>query len=223
MPTTVRKQITVTELRAGDTLDETPPAVVESLTRKTTWGVIAISGEAKPRRLRLDAAITVLRQEPTPEEQARTQRAYTVQLLRGELSGWLERDPAQLLQHTVDKYRGCVEVLTSANLADVLRAQALFKHARDMCGALGQPDDLTTVDEDTLLRVFACWWYDNIHDRSGPRHDPISRSTNAISNLLEDCDDWAIEKIRSRIIWAGAREELERRVAHMLAARDARR
>ena len=32
MPTTVMKQIKVTELRRGDRFDETPPAVVESLT-----------------------------------------------------------------------------------------------------------------------------------------------------------------------------------------------
>ena len=36
MPTTVMKQIKVTELRNGDKLDEIPPATVESLTRKTT-------------------------------------------------------------------------------------------------------------------------------------------------------------------------------------------
>src|SRR5690349_4680073 len=53
MPIIVRKQITVTELRPGDQIDETPPASVASVDRKTTWGLVHVTGETRPRRLRL--------------------------------------------------------------------------------------------------------------------------------------------------------------------------
>ncbi len=225
MPTTVLKQIKVTELRKGDKLDEIPPAIVESLTRKATWGAVQITGEAKPRRLRLDATVTVIREEPTEEEKAKTRRAFIVQMLKDALRGWLERDPAQMLQAIVDKNRGYVEVLTWSNLPDVLKAQATFKHARTVWNDLGQPDDIAAVDEDSLLRAFASWWYANVHRMSdhGPRRDPISRSTSVISNIIDDCDDWAIAEIRSRVVWAGARDELQRRVTQALTAHDTRR
>jgi hypothetical protein len=220
MPTTVRKHIKVTELRKGDTLDETPPAIVESLTRKATWGAVQIAGEAKPRRLRLDASVTVLREEPTEEEQARRRRTCTVEILKDQLTGWLKRDPARMLREIVDNDRGYGEVLTWSNLPDVLKAQATFKHARTLWHHLGEPEDLAAVDEDTLLEAFASWWYTNVHRLGdhGPRHDPISRSTSSISNIIDDCDDWAIQQIRSRIGWAGAREEMQRRVTQALAA-----
>jgi hypothetical protein len=220
MPTTVRKHIKVTELRKDDTLDETPPAIVESLTRKATWGAVQIAGEAKPRRLRLDASVTVLREEPTEEEQARRRRTCTVEILKDQVTGWLRRDPARMLREIVDNDPGYGEVLTWSNLPDVLKAQATFKQARTLWHHLGEPEDLAAVDEDTLLEAFASWWYTNVHrlGDQGPRHDPISRSTSIISNIIDDCDDWAIQEIRSRIGWAGAREEMQRRVTQALAA-----
>src|SRR5262249_49778215 len=150
MPITVRKDIKVTELRKGDTLDEAPPAIVESLTRKATWGAVQIAGEAKPRRLRLDAGITVLREEPTEDERARTRRTCMVEMLKDELTGWLRRDPARMLREILDNNRGYGEVLTWSNLPDVLKAQATFKHARILWHHLGEPADLAAVDEDTL-------------------------------------------------------------------------
>jgi hypothetical protein len=221
MPITVRKDITVTELRKGDTFEETPPAVVESLTRKATWGAVQIAGEAKPRRLRLDASVTVLREEPTEDEQAHSRRTFMVQMLTDELTGWLRRDPARMLREIVDNDRGYGEVLTWSNLPDVLKAQAMFKQARTLWHHLGEPADLAAVDEDTLLEAFASWWHTNVHrlGDQGPRHDPISRSTSVISNIIDDCDDWAIQQIRTRIGWAGAREEMQRRVTQALAAR----
>jgi hypothetical protein len=221
MPITVRKDITVTELRKGDTFEETPPAVIESLTRKATWGAVQIAGEANPRRLRLDASVTVLREEPTEAEQARSRRTFMVQMLTDELTGWLRRDPARMLREIVDNDPGYGEVLTWSNLPDVLKAQAMFKHARTLWHHLGEPADLAAVDEDTLLEAFASWWHTNVHrlGDQGPRHDPISRSTSIISNIIDDCDDWAIQQIRTRIGWAGAREEMQRRVTQALAAR----
>ena len=218
MPTTVLKQIKVTELRKGDKLDEVPPAIVEALTRKATWGAVQIAGEAKPRRLRLDAMVTVIREELTEEEKAQTRRAYMVETLKDALSGWLRRDPARMLQVILDKNRAPAEVLTWSNLPDVLKAQATFKQARALWHDLGQPDDITAIDEDSLLQAFASWWYTNVHRVSdyGPRHDPISRSTSVIANVIDDCDDWAIAEIRSRVAWAGARDELERRVTQAL-------
>ena len=225
MPTTVMKQIKVAELRKGDKLDEIPPATVESLTRKTTWGVVQIAGEATPRRLRLDASVTVIREEPTQEEKAQARHAHMVQTLKDELRGWLRRDPARMLQVIIDKNRAHAEVLTWSNLPDVLKAQATFKQARALWHDLGQPDDITAVDEDSLLQAFASWWYTNVHRVGdyGPRHDPISRSTSIISNIIDDCDTWAIAEIRERIVWAGARDELEHRVTQAIAARAARR
>lgn len=221
MPTIVRKHIKVTELRNGDTLDETPPAVVASVTRKATWGLVQITGEAKPRRLRLDADITVLREEPTAEEQASQRRTFTVALLTDELTGWLRRDPARMLRGIVDADRGHGEVLTWSNLPDVLKAQAMFKHARTLWHHLGEPDDVAAVDEDALLEVFASWWYSNVWrtTEQGPRRDPLSRSSSVVANIIDDCDDWAICEIRSRIAWAGARQELEERVTNAVAAR----
>jgi hypothetical protein len=222
MPITVRKPITVTELRKGDRLDETPPALVESLTRKAVWGAVQVAGEARPRRLRLDAPVTVLREEPTPQEKAQARLAYMTQALRDELAGWLQRDPAGMLQRIIDSNRGQVEVLTWSNLPDVLKAQATFKHARALHNRLGQPDNLAAVDDDALLEAFASWWYTHVHRviEDGPGRDLLSRSTSVISNVIDDCDDWAVQQIRSRIVWAGAREELERRVTRMLATRD---
>jgi hypothetical protein len=221
MPITVRKDIKVTELCKGDMFDEAPLAVVESLTRKATWGAVQIAGEAKPRRLRLDASVTVLREEPTEDERARSRRTFTVEMLKDELSGWLRRDPARLLREIVDNDHGYGELLTWSNLPDVLKAQAMFKQARILWHHLGAPADLAAVDEDTLLEAFAAWWYTNVHRLSeqGPRHDPISRSTSIISNIIDDCDDWAIQQIRSRVGWVGAREEMQRRVTQALTAR----
>lgn len=221
MPTTVRKEIKVTELRKGDRLVETPPAVVESLTRKAIWGAVQIAGEATPRRLRLDASIMVLREEPTEDERARARRNVMVETLRGELTGWLRHDPARMLREIVDSDCGYGEVLTWSNLPDVLKAQATFKHARTLWHHLGEPADLAAVDEDTLLETFAAWWGTNIHRVTdhGPRRDPISRSTSIIANIIEDCDDWAVQHIRSRIVWAGAREEMQQRITQALAAR----
>ncbi|WP_432833010.1 hypothetical protein [Dactylosporangium sp. CA-092794] len=90
MPTTVRKRITAADLRTGDILEETPPAVVESLTRHVTRGVVQIAGETKPRRLRLDADVIVLREEPTEQEQAQRRRTMMVEILKG--------DPGRLAQ-----------------------------------------------------------------------------------------------------------------------------
>jgi hypothetical protein len=221
MPINVRKDITVTELRKGDTFAETPPAVVESLTRKATWGAVQIAGEATPRRLRLDASVTVLREEPTKDEKAGSRRTRMVEMLTDELTGWLRRDPARMLREILDNDRGYGEVLTWSNLPDVLKAQAMFKQARTLWHHLGEPTDLAAVDEDTLLEAFASWWYTNVHrlGDQGPRHDPISRSTSVISNIIDDCDDWAIQQIRTRIGWAGARQEMQRRVTQTLAAR----
>jgi hypothetical protein len=221
MPTRVTKQITVTEIRKGDTLDETPPAIVESLSRKTTWGAVQIAGEAQPRRLRLDATVTVIREEPTEAEKAQARHAYMVQTLKDELSDWLRRDPAQMLQDIVDSNRGYAEVLTWSNLPAVLKAQATFKHARALWNDLGRPDDIAAVDEDSLLHAFASWWYTHVHQVNdyGPRHDPISRSTSVISNII---DDWAIARIRCHIVRAGAHDELQRRIAQALAARQTR-
>jgi len=221
MPITVRKDIKVAELRKGDRLDEMPPAIVESLTRKSTWGVVQIAGEAKPRRLRLDAGITVLREEPTEQEQTRSRRTFIVGMLTDELTGWLKRDPARMLREIVDNDRGYGEVLTWSNLPDVLKAQAMFKHARILWHHLGEPADLAAIEEDTLLEAFASWWYTDVHrlGDQGPRHDPLSRSTSIISNIIDDCDDWAIQQIRWRIHWLGADEEMQRRVTQLLAAR----
>jgi hypothetical protein len=221
MPITVRKDITVAELVKGDRLDETPPAIVESLTRKATRGTVQIAGEAKPRRLRLDAGITVLREEPTEEEQARSRRTFIVAMLTDELTGWLKRDPARMLREIVDKDPGYGEVLTWSNLPDILKAQAMFKQARILWHHLGEPADLAAVEEDALLEAFASWWYSNVHRLAdqGPRHDPTSRSTSIISNLIDDCDDWAIQQIRWRIRSLGAGEEMQRRVTQLVAAR----
>jgi hypothetical protein len=212
----VRKDITVTELRKDDRLDETPTAIVESLTRKTIWGHVQIAGEPKPRRLRLDATVTVLRDEPTEEEQAHSERTRMVNTLKNQLTSWLTRDPARMLQKILDNDAGFGDVLlTWSNLPDVLKAQATFHHARQLWRDLGEPADLAAVDEDTLLEAFASWWYANICPLidMGSRRDPISRSTNIISNVIDDCDDWAVQEIRSRIGWAGARDEMQRRAA----------
>jgi hypothetical protein len=222
MPTTVRKHITVAELRPGDIIDETPPAIVESLARKTTWGLVQIAGEPKPRRLRLDTNLTVLRDELTDDEQASRRLTHTVEILKADLADWLRHDPARMLRDIVDHDPGYGQVLTWSNLPDVLKAQAMFRHARTLWHHLGEPADLATVSEDALLEAFTSWWYTHVHQPSdhGPRHDPISRSTSAISNIIDDCDDWSIQQIRARISWAGARDELQRRVGQALAARE---
>ena len=144
-----------------------------------------------------------------------------VEMLKDELAGWLRRDPARMLREIVDNDRGYGDVLTWSNLPDVLKAQATFKHARTLWHHLGEPADLAAVDEDTLLEAFASWWYTHVHQLGdqGPRHDPISRSTSIISNIIDDCDGWAAQQIRARICWAGAREEMQRRVRQALAAR----
>ena len=156
-----------------------------------------------------------------PGVATRSRRTFTVQMLTDELAGWLQGDPARMLREIVDNDHGYGEVLTWSNLPDVLKAQATFKQARTLWHHLGEPADLAAVDEDTLLEAFTSWWYTNVHRLTdqGPRHDPISRSTSSISNIIDDCDDWAIQQIGSRIGWAGAREELERRVTQALAAR----
>lgn len=221
MPITVRKDIKVAELRKGDRLDEMPPAIVESLTRKATWGAVQVEGEARPRRLRLDAGITVLREEPTEQEQECSRRTFIVAMLTDELIGWLKRDPARMLREIVDNDRGYGEVVTWSNLSDVLKAQAMFKQARILWHHLGEPADLAAVEEDALLEAFASWWHSNVHRLAdqGPRHDPISRSTSIISNIIDDCDDWAIQQIRWRIRSLGAGEEIQRRVMQLVAAR----
>ncbi|WP_432833012.1 hypothetical protein [Dactylosporangium sp. CA-092794] len=126
-----------------------------------------------------------------------------------------------MLQEILDNDRGYGEVLTWSNLPDVLKAQATYKHARILWHHLGEPADLAAVDEDTLLQAYASWWHTNIHQPAdqGPRHDPISRSTSIVANLIDDCDEWAIQQIRARICWAGARDELQRRVTEALTAR----
>jgi hypothetical protein len=231
MPITVTKVIPVRDVRRGDVLPNVAGNnVVADIEQKQTWAYILFEGEqTDARRMRRDINVTVLREERTAEEIAAVKHEFIVEALRDQLRKLLAGDPASMLRALLDKHiDGNDDLLTYYNLSDVLKAQAMYKqgsairyliHTRT--DALGHPadvntaDDVKTVHEDVLLDAYAMWYHTNFEKRhSSFTPDPLSRSTSVLSNVIDDVDRWAINKIVGGFEWSyGALDEVTQRLA----------
>jgi len=250
MPELVTKNVKVNELRAGDVIIAhhgaivSEPVTVVSVTHKATWtyiyadhGTNDLTG-TRPLRWRGDDDVRIQRSTTTAAEMAATVREIVVDTLRKMLHRYLRlQHPLNELEVIVEKARTYEPsngvILNHSNLADVLEAQALYKQAVVIRATIRQrsdsdvnaPDDVLNVSDDVLLDAWAVWYYKNVlrDDNFGPSHNPLSRSTSTLSNLLEDLDRWAIEKVKTEIVWSQGVDELKTRVARMLAEAEARK
>lgn len=237
MPHTVKHTITAAQVRKGDLLSTADPdMVVTAIDRKVSWTTLTLADGSRPMRVRVDDEIVVFRVEPTDDEKAAQKHDYMIHQMRDVLMTMLKKSPSAVLTELITKYGDNVELLTWSNLPDVLKAQARYKHAveiratihhlGDQRGRLidiNEPKDVLNVDADILFDAFA-WWMNKVArtDEYGP-HDPFSRSTNVISNLLEDTDTWAVGDIIKQLTWSGAaRTVLMARAAELVAEAQAK-
>jgi hypothetical protein len=223
MPHTVTKEIKVSELRKDDVFAD-GHAHITDITKKQVWSIVELDG-ARTLRMRLTDSVTVNRIEPTDEEKQASRNEMVRDMLASELRGMLDKTPLKVLEEIVAKARDkdeyTFDLLTSWNLPDVLKTQALHKQALIIRGQIHHEGGHVAVEDatlDELITGFAMWWSSNVgHTMLSANVDPTSRSTSAISNLLEDIDRWAIGRIVDRLTWSGARELVLVRVAELKA------
>lgn len=235
MPHTVKYEIKAGDVRKGDWFHMADPNMaISAIDRKVAWTTLTVGegSRARTTRLRVDDDVIVFRTELTPEERAAARHEYGVEQLRKHLASLLANDPITVAQRVIAKagdYKA--EVFTWSTLPDILQAQALYKHALDILATAHHAIDYNEsvadadfehLDEDVLLNAVASWFYRHItRDAWDSPHDPLSRSTSQISNMLEDLDAWAVKKIVTDFRWTGIRDEIERRVAIAVASKNA--
>lgn len=226
MPKNVSKTVTVNDVRKGDVVDE---LLVVSIDKKAKFAYVTLAGADRPRRLALDNTIVVTRVEPTQEELDAKRHAFMVQGLRDQLHKLLKNDPITKLESITAEARKRAtygDVLTWSNLPDVLKAQAKWKIGLSIASGIhtvadrrqlpvdvNGPADVANVPADVLVDAWSYWLYDNVSRKAYDSGvDPTSRSTSAISNLLEDLDRWAVRDVVRELTWTGGLNMLEARV-----------
>lgn len=239
MPHTVKYEIKAGDVRKDDVLEfDGWTTRITAVDRKVAFTYITlveqVNGEwrerERPLRVRNEQMVVVHRTEATPEERAAARHEYGVEQLRKQLASLLANDPVTAAQRVIAKagdYKA--EVFTWSTLPDILQAQALYKHALDILTTAHHAIDYNEsvadfehLDEDVLLNAVASWFYRHItRDAWDSPHDPLSRSTSQISNMLDDLDAWAVKKIITDFRWTGVRDEIERRVAIAVASKNA--
>lgn len=218
MPELVKHEDKVSTLRKGDLLQvivngHAQWAPITDVVKKQTWGSFTVEGIDKALRMRLDEPIDFKREQPTAAEQEANRRNWTRETIVDDLSKLLRDTPLKKLEAIVAKARvtgGDIahDVLTSFNLPDVLEAQALFKVALRIRNYV-DTERLEDATYEQLVDALAKWWISEYGGLRSYRSSPLSRSTSRISNMLEDLDDWAPNRITEKL-WFG---DVERRVA----------
>lgn len=217
MPTTVTQKVRVVDVRAGDRIAELDAPVITAH-HKQVWSTFEVAGH-KDLRLRGDTMIEVMRDVMTDEEKEANKRMFMVDGLRTHLTKLLSGTPLTEVEAAVEKYNPAYgELLTSYNLPGILKTQAMYRqglvlrrlvhNVAERRGVdaqllrINHPDDVKLLDEDILLDAYAVWYYEatDRNHRVGPV-DPTSRSTSPLSNLIEDVERWAVEKILDELRW----------------------
>jgi hypothetical protein len=232
MPQMVKHETTWGSVRKGDRWPHEDSTPVADVNKKVAWTTLTFTGDdgnvlqSLTIRKRVDETVTVYREEPTDEEKDAQHVELMRDLLSDNLRKMLARTPIKALEAIIEKVKNDeydYDVLTWANLPDVLKAQATYRQAMIIRGRLTRKSHArdgrnVTVEDatlDELLDAYAAWYYANVErssGRFGPRVDPTSRSTSPISNLLEDLEVWAIGEMLYRITWSGAWEDVLARV-----------
>jgi hypothetical protein len=227
MPELVRKETTVDDVRAGDKLlrvgteqvSNSMNAPIVSVMKKITWCDVYIEGRTKPVRMRRDTKVVVLRNTATDEEKTALRNDMIREELADHLRKMLDNTPLKALTRITEKLESdAYDVLTAHNLPDVLQAQALYREALAIRSRLHRNDNehvnIEDATLDELYDAYAEWLYMNTRHGTIWMHgnvNPLSRSTSLITNLLEDLEIWAMQRIMQEMQYTGASEEISRR------------
>lgn len=225
MPVLQELDIQAANLQRGDTItaDSLPKGrgavTVTTTLRKqvNTWvNYENANGQAFTLQVRNDRPLHVLREVPTDEENTAKERAYTVRFLRIQLSKF-DVDPADALLDKVNRSKAgnWSERLDYGDVSAFVKQQAMWKLARDIKhvvqlqrdkiveAAQHDHDSIQELDDHALFDGFAAWLAHITYERRRYPQDPTSRSTSIVSNLFEDADRWAQEKMLDDIQFYG--------------------
>lgn len=212
----VNHELLIDDVEKGDVLNG---MIVHTVKVGPKWTELrAESGRLIKRGLSGGDEVSVTRTELTDEEKAEAAAARqaewdarSLEALESDFRSKLAEQPGDILIKSIEKARekGYIEEVDHWQLESFLEAQAVHKVYLEINGVMGNGErDLLTAYAIVLMRTMDIDRY--------PGNGPLSRSTSHTSNLYEDLDRWAYDKVRYDTRWS-ARHIVNRRINELLA------
>jgi hypothetical protein len=166
---------------------------VTAIKRGTTKITLETTGG---RIILVEGQIVQVRREVATEvekaaDQLRFAQSQAVQLV----TKYRQEDFVGELHAEIDKRAEWTEMFDWSSLANVLQKQAMRKIGFELThisSRLFETEEIT--DEARAFEIVATWYAQEVLDTERRRysvHDPLSRSTSVLANVLGDLDVWA--------------------------------
>lgn len=217
MPQEVEHRVLASEVRAGDVLVyDGERFVVEDVDRKTKYAYFTVRIDASPtneyppllerKKRGHNESVTVVRSEPTEAEARDRDRRHAVAWLEQRLEAFAPTLEGELtkLAAAAARYPLAPEILDWSKLAGLLEYQAErapWLELRRVADAIGGPPSEDSrlsrvLRGDALTALAYLRWVELRNERRFGREprSPLSRSTSAASNLLEDLKVWGADR-----------------------------
>lgn len=200
MPYVTTLHIQVNDLRIGDLLftktkngDHYAPVV--KIDRKRTRALVTLddAGAYLEVSLRLDAPVTVDRQQLTDDELDQRRIETGVKRIQYFKDVALNKTPAEFIGECVAKKPE--RPLDSWNMGDYMEHVAEYEMWKRIEYYEDKYAQAGVESQDGTLSAFA----DVVLSYSHPRN-PLSRSTSVIRNLFDDMENYVIDRARDRVL-----------------------
>lgn len=208
MPYTATEPRRASQINRGAKLTEHGEQVVISKDVKSKYTYLTVapsidSGDIQVLKFAHDASLVIEIERQTAEEKLAAQLAHADRWVSTRLQGAMTDTPADYLLHKATEWKDSNyggHVLDSFEASTFFHLQAEYRAWRTIANTYKRLQSIYGEKLVTSLSAFVI----EIDDRvTSDRHpsDPLSRSTSTFSNIIDDLDRYAWDKLSDAVRW----------------------
>lgn len=222
MPYTATEPRRASLINRGDKLTEHGEQVVVAKDVKSKYTYLTVapsidSGDTTKLRFTHDESLVIEVERETAEEKLAAQLAHADRWVSTQLKKAMDNTPADHLLHKAtewkdSKYGG--HVLDSFDAAEFFHLQAEYRVWRTIANTYKRLQAIYDEKLVTSLSAFVIEIDDRVTVTRHPS-DPLSRSTSTFSNLMDDLDRYAWDKLTDAVHWYVGQDAYDHELARL--------